>query len=102
MTPERFIEERKYLHNVSPRTLPWYVQGFKAFAGCETRDAIIRRIGELRERRVAISVNSYTTSQAMPRMNSDTPQEKSDAMDKGAARLHQYAPAYFLSGMYNN
>lgn len=60
MTPEQFISERKYLHNVSPRTVAWYSQGFKAFAGCDTREQIIKRIGELRDRGVAaISVNSY-------------------------------------------
>lgn len=33
MTPEQFTQERKYLKNVTPRTLTWYRHSFKAFEG---------------------------------------------------------------------
>jgi len=33
MTPERFKQERKYLKNVTPKTLAWYDDSFKAFQG---------------------------------------------------------------------
>jgi integrase/recombinase XerD len=58
---QQFISERKYLLNLTPKTIIWYGCGFKAFAGAlETLEAAKQRIGELRERSVsAITVNSY-------------------------------------------
>ena len=59
-TVSQFIQERKYLKNVSPKTLAWYRNAFAAFDGCETVEAINGRIIELRSRGVAaISVNSW-------------------------------------------
>ena len=56
-----FITERRYLKNVTPKTLAWYADAFKAFDGAlESEAAIKRRIVELRTRGVsAISVNSW-------------------------------------------
>jgi hypothetical protein len=56
-----FIIERLYLKNVTPKTLSWYADAFKAFDGSlESEGAIKRRIVELRTRGVsAISVNSW-------------------------------------------
>ena len=58
---QQFISERKYLLNVTPKTIIWYGCGFKAFEGAlESLDAAKRRVGELRERGVSsITVNSY-------------------------------------------
>lgn len=58
---EEFITERQYLKNVSAKTLSWYRQSFKAFAGAmDSRATIVARITELRQREVsAISVNTY-------------------------------------------
>lgn len=59
-TVQDFINERKWLKNVSPKTLAWYRDSFKAFEGCETEAAFKARIGELRGRGVAaVSVNSW-------------------------------------------
>jgi len=33
MTPEQFKQERKYLKNVTPKTLAWHDHSFKAFEG---------------------------------------------------------------------
>src|ERR1035441_8199334 len=57
----QFISERKYLLNVTPKTIIWYDCGFKAFDGAlDSLDAAKRRVGELRERGVSsITVNSY-------------------------------------------
>jgi integrase/recombinase XerD len=56
-----FITERRYLKNVSPKTLLWYGDAFKAFGGAlESEAAIKRRIVELRTRGIsAISVNTW-------------------------------------------
>jgi site-specific recombinase XerD len=52
--------ERKYLKNVTSKTLAWYADSFKAFTGCESRSDYVKRIGELRERGVSsISVNTW-------------------------------------------
>jgi hypothetical protein len=57
---ERFIQERKYLKNVTEKTLSWYAQSFNAFARCSAEAEYKARVIELRERGVsAISVNSY-------------------------------------------
>ena len=40
MTPEEFILQRKYLKNVSPRTLAWDGNSFKAFQGAIGSKAI--------------------------------------------------------------
>ena len=58
---EQFIQGRKYLKAVSPQTLIWYQCSFKAFDGAtSSKEAINRRIVELRERGVSpITINSY-------------------------------------------
>jgi integrase/recombinase XerD len=60
-TVQQFITERRYLKNVTPKTIIWYEQAFKSFAGAiDSREAIVQRIAELRERGVqAVSVNSW-------------------------------------------
>ncbi len=57
----QFITERRYMKNVSPKTIEWYENSFKAFEGAlESKAAIIARITEIRQRGVsAISVNTY-------------------------------------------
>jgi site-specific recombinase XerD len=59
--PTDFIRERKYLHNVSPASIVWYEQAFKRFDGAiESREAVIMRISELRERGLSpVSVNVH-------------------------------------------
>jgi site-specific recombinase XerD len=61
MSQDQFTTELKYIRNVSPGTLNLYKQSFKHFAGTlDTKEAIIRRVGELRDRGVkAVSVNTY-------------------------------------------
>jgi site-specific recombinase XerD len=58
---QQFINERKYLLNVTPKTIIWHGCGFKAFAGAlDSLEAAKQRVGELRERNVSsITVNSY-------------------------------------------
>ena len=58
---QQFISERKYLLNVTPKTIIWYGCGFKAFAGAvDSLEAAKQRVGELRERGISsITVNSY-------------------------------------------
>ena len=68
---ERFVQERHYLKNVSPKTVVWYGHALHSFAGCGLEDPanipqaqlksnLQQRIIELRTRRVrAISVNSW-------------------------------------------
>src|ERR1035441_3142885 len=59
-TAHEFIQERKYLKNVTAKTLTWYEQSFKSFDGCETQQQYRQRILELRERGVSsISVNTW-------------------------------------------
>jgi hypothetical protein len=57
----QFINERKYLVNVTPKTIIWYGCGFKAFEGAlESLTAATQRASELRDRGVSsITVNSY-------------------------------------------
>ncbi len=61
---EEFITERQYLKNVSPKTLLWYRDSFKAFEGAlDSRAAVVSRVTVLRQRGVsAISVNTYAAS----------------------------------------
>jgi hypothetical protein len=58
---EQFIQERKYLKAVSAKTLAWYKDSFKAFAGAEdTEENIKARIVELRKRGVKpVSLNTW-------------------------------------------
>jgi integrase/recombinase XerD len=58
---QQFISERKYLLNVTPKTIIWYGCGFKAFEGAlDSLEAAKGRIVALRDRSVsAITVNSY-------------------------------------------
>ena len=53
-TASEFIQERKYLKNVTPKTLAWYQTSFKAFGGAlESEAAIKQRIIQLRDRGVS-------------------------------------------------
>ncbi|HWT77410.1 MAG TPA: tyrosine-type recombinase/integrase, partial [Candidatus Methylomirabilis sp.] len=56
-----FITERQYLKNVTPKTVAWYGDAFKAFDGALESQATIKgRIVELRTRGIsATSVNSW-------------------------------------------
>jgi site-specific recombinase XerD len=58
---ESFIRERRYLKNVTPKTVAWYRDSFRAFEGAmDTRAGVLERIAKLRDRGVsAISVNTY-------------------------------------------
>ena len=60
-TVSEFTTERKYLKNVTPKTLTWYGDAFKAFdSALESETAIKRRIVELRTRGISpTSVNSW-------------------------------------------
>ena len=47
---EQFIQSRKYLKAVTPKTLIWYKCSFGAFNGAiDSREAINKRIVELRD-----------------------------------------------------
>jgi site-specific recombinase XerD len=61
MTPEQFIKERTYLTGVTPKTISWYEQSFKRFAGAlESKEAITDRIAQLKERGLShISINTH-------------------------------------------
>jgi len=37
----QFVEARKYLQNVTGKTLIWYTDAFKHFAGCTSQHLII-------------------------------------------------------------
>jgi len=56
-----FIHERRYLQNVTTKTIDWYGQSFRAFEGClDSLEALKTRITEMRMRGVsATSVNTY-------------------------------------------
>lgn len=58
---EQFITERRYLKNVTAKTLAWYRGSFKAFEGAlESRKSIVQRITGLLQRGVsAAMVNTY-------------------------------------------
>ncbi len=65
---EAFTRERRYLFNVTPKTLVWYGTSFKAFgpvleqsyaSGAALKVALIGHIGVLRERNQSVSVNTY-------------------------------------------
>lgn len=68
---DRFIRERRTLHNVSPATAEWYHYSLKAFrpvlevdveSTAELRAAVVSRIEQLREQgrgNKAVSVNTY-------------------------------------------
>jgi site-specific recombinase XerD len=60
-TVSQFIQERKYLKNVTPKTLAWYGHSFKAFEGAlDSLENVKSRITALRDRGVrAVSVNTY-------------------------------------------
>jgi hypothetical protein len=60
---EEFIHERRYLKNLTPKTLAWYDQMFKVFNGAlDSKQTINQRIVALRERGIAAtSVNSWLT-----------------------------------------
>lgn len=54
------MQERKYLKNVSVKTLSWYQQSFQAFDGCSTESDYKNRIVALRDRGIKpISINTY-------------------------------------------
>ena len=47
---EQFIQERRYLLGVSPRTVIWYQCSFKAFEGAmNSREAVRQRIVDLHQ-----------------------------------------------------
>ena len=58
---QQFIGERKYLLNVTPKTIIWYGCGFKAFEGAlDSLEAAKLRVAELQEGKISsITVNSY-------------------------------------------
>ena len=57
---DQFIKERLYLKGVSPKTVAWYNNAFRAFEGALDRPSIIDRIAELRGRGVqAVSINTW-------------------------------------------
>ena len=58
---DQFIQSRKYLKAVTPKTLAWYKCSFAAFNGAmNNREAIVGKIVQLRDRGVSpITVNSY-------------------------------------------
>ncbi len=58
---ELFIKERKYFKNVSPATIVWYEQSFRAFDGAwESKPALGQRIEELLNAgTLPISINTY-------------------------------------------
>jgi integrase/recombinase XerD len=58
---ESFIRERRYLKNVTPKTVAWYRDSFRAFDGAmDTRAGVLERVAKLRDRGVsATSVNTY-------------------------------------------
>jgi integrase/recombinase XerD len=58
---ERFIQERIYLKNLTPKTIEYYRDSFHAFDGAmESKATVGERITKLRNRGVSpISVNSY-------------------------------------------
>jgi hypothetical protein len=60
-TVSSFAQERKYLKNVTPKTLAWYGDAFKAFDGAlESEIALKQRIIDLRCRGISpVSVNSW-------------------------------------------
>jgi integrase/recombinase XerD len=60
-TVQQFITERQYLTNVTPKTVAWYGDSFKAFQDAlHSEAAIKRRIVDLRTRGIAAtSVNSW-------------------------------------------
>lgn len=60
----QFIEERRFLKNVTTKTEAWHAHALlKAFGGCSTEADYKQRIVELRQRGVsAISVNSWLRS----------------------------------------
>jgi len=58
---ELFIQERRYLKNVSPATISWYEQSFRAFSqSWETKELLGQRIAELLQAGLLpISINTY-------------------------------------------
>jgi integrase/recombinase XerD len=60
-TTENFILERRYLKNVTQKTIIWYGSSFKAFEGAlDSTESVKSRIIELRNRGVSpVSVNTY-------------------------------------------
>jgi hypothetical protein len=61
--PPVFIEERRYLKNVTTKTIAWYEQTFKQFDGAlDSKESINARIVALRQKGIAaISINSRLT-----------------------------------------
>ena len=58
---KQFIQERRYLLGVSPRTIIWYQCSFKAFEGAMSGKETVRQgIVDLRQRNVSpITIDSY-------------------------------------------
>lgn len=58
---ETFLKEKKYLQNVSPRTIELYAYSFQAFAGAlDSEEQIKQRVCEMRDRGLSpVTVNTY-------------------------------------------
>ena len=58
---EEFIRERQYLKGVSPATVLWYRDSFRAFQGAlDSKILIVQRVEELMRRGVKpVSINTY-------------------------------------------
>jgi hypothetical protein len=57
---ERFIHERKYLKNVSPRTLQWYAESFKWLATeVPTEDDLKCCVIKMREHDVGAEYSTF-------------------------------------------
>ncbi len=55
-----FLQEKRFLQNVSPKTILLYESSFKAFADALEPRQILGRVVELRERQASAStVNTY-------------------------------------------
>lgn len=56
-----FLQEKRFLENISPRTIILYESSFKAFEGAiESLDEVKKRVVELRTRGVSfVTVNTY-------------------------------------------
>ena len=54
-----FIQERKYLENVTLRTIAWYQDSFKAFKDCNSKAEFRQCVVELRQNCFsAVSIHS--------------------------------------------
>jgi hypothetical protein len=92
-----FITERRYLKNMSPKTLLWYGDAFKAFNGAlESEAAIKRRIVELRTRGIStIRQHLVALDQCLSELEPGwikAPEGEGGAKDPCHARPEEMAP----------